>query len=73
MKVALVIPSFYPATVYGGSIFASYYLTKEAAHQGLDIRVLTTNANGKERLRLVSNKFIDLDGFKDKILSRAVY
>ena len=66
MKVALVIPSFYPATVYGGSIFASYYLTKEAAHQGLDIRVLTTNANGKERLKLVSNKFIDLDGFKIK-------
>ena len=51
MKVALVIPSFYPATVYGGSIFASYYLTKEAANQGLDIRVLTTNANGKERLK----------------------
>ena len=66
MKVALVIPSFYPATVYGGSIFASYYLTKEAAHQGLDIRVLTTNANGKERLKIVSNKFIDLDGFKIK-------
>jgi len=44
MKIALVIPSFYPATVYGGSVFASYYLTKEAAHQGLDIRVLTTNA-----------------------------
>ena len=66
MKVALVIPSFYPATVYGGSIFASCYLTKEAAHQGLDIRVLTTNANGKKRLNLVSNKFIDLDGFKIK-------
>ncbi|MBJ10081.1 MAG: hypothetical protein CMP66_01300 [Flavobacteriales bacterium] len=66
MKVALVIPSFYPATVYGGSIFASYYLTKEAAHQGLDIRVLTTNANGKKRLKIVSNKFVDLDGFKVK-------
>ena len=66
MKVALVIPSFYPATVYGGSIYASYYLTKEAAQKGLHIRVSTTNANGKERLDLVSNKFIDLDGFKIK-------
>ena len=66
MKIALVIPSFYPATVYGGSVFASYYLTKEAAQKGLDIRVSTTNANGKERMDLVLNKFIDLDGFKIK-------
>lgn len=66
MKIALVIPSFYPATVYGGSIFASYYLTREAAKNGLNICVFTTNANGNERLKVVSNKEVQLDDFKVK-------
>nr|MBC8306451.1 glycosyl transferase family 1 [Pelagibacterales bacterium] len=42
MRVALIIPSFYPAVVYGGSTFASYDLTKEAANNGMDIWVSTT-------------------------------
>ena len=66
MKVALVIPSFYPATVYGGSTFASYHLTREAAKNGLNIRVSTTNANGNKSLNVISNRFVELDDFKIK-------
>lgn len=66
MKVALVIPSFYPATVYGGSTFASYHLTREAAKNGVDIRVSTTNANGKTSLDVISNSFVELDTFRVK-------
>tara|TARA_B100000575_G_C23105664_1_gene638178 strand:- start:130 stop:1239 length:1110 start_codon:yes stop_codon:yes gene_type:complete len=66
MKVLIVIPSFYPAITYGGSIFASYYLTKEAAKMNINFCVSTTNANGKNKLDVISNKLIELNNFKIK-------
>lgn len=66
MRVAVIIPSFYPAVVYGGSTFASYHLTKAASDNGLKIHVSTTNANGDKRLAVAVNKFTDLDGFQVK-------
>lgn len=66
MRIALIIPSFFPATVYGGSIFASYNLTKEAVREGADVWVSTTNANGLNRIKTTVNEFQNLDGFKVK-------
>jgi glycosyltransferase involved in cell wall biosynthesis len=66
MRVALIIPSFYPAVVYGGSTFASYHLTKEVAELGVGIWVSTTNANGKEALSVPLNHYTDLSQFKVK-------
>ena len=57
MKVLIAIPTFYPAVIYGGPIFSSLYacrhLTK-SAH--IDLSVLTTNANGKEVLKVSCGK-----------------
>jgi glycosyltransferase involved in cell wall biosynthesis len=46
IKIAHVVPSFYPAHGYGGPIQSVYALTNALARLGCDIRVLTTNANG---------------------------
>ena len=66
MRVAVIIPSFYPALIYGGSIFASYNLTTYASALNIDIWVSTTNANGRKRLNVKTNEFIPLHKFHVK-------
>lgn len=66
MRIAVIIPSFYPALVYGGSTFASYHLTKAASDNGLSIAVSTTNANGRKLLDVPVNEFTQLDNFQIK-------
>src|SRR6266850_5171981 len=46
MKILEVVPSFYPAHIYGGPIQSLYHLCHSLADQGCDVKVLTTNANG---------------------------
>ncbi|MGZ4833485.1 MAG: glycosyltransferase [Terriglobales bacterium] len=46
IKIAHVVPSFYPAHSYGGPIQSVYALTNALARLGCEVRVLTTNANG---------------------------
>lgn len=46
MNVLHVSPSFFPAHVYGGPIESLYQLCWHAAHDGCEVRVLTTDANG---------------------------
>ena len=46
MRICLVSSSFYPATVYGGPISATWELSKKLAENGYEIYVSTTNANG---------------------------
>src|SRR5262245_58508515 len=48
MRVLHVVPSFYPAEAYGGPIEAVYQLCQRLADQSHDVRVLTTNANGRD-------------------------
>ncbi len=59
MRISLVIPSFYPATVYGGSIFSTLH-TCEALSTLDDVTVYvsTTNANGKSKLDVKANSWI---------------
>jgi glycosyltransferase involved in cell wall biosynthesis len=66
MKVSVVMPYFFPATVYGGPIFASYNLCKQAANQKLNVEVITTDANGSKRINTNPNQFQNLDNFKVK-------
>ena len=58
MKIFFVTPSFFPATYYGGPIFSTYNLARALTKNGLDIRVISTNANGKERLDKPTGIFI---------------
>jgi glycosyltransferase involved in cell wall biosynthesis len=47
MKILHVVPAFHPSTAYGGPIEAVYRLCRLLAEQGDDVRVLTTNGNGR--------------------------
>ena len=55
MKIGFLIPSFYPATAYGGPIFASWYLAKALGARGHRVHVSTTNANLNQYLTLRPN------------------
>jgi glycosyltransferase involved in cell wall biosynthesis len=46
LKIAHVVPSFFPAHVYGGPIRSVYALCNALARLGCEVRVLTTNTNG---------------------------
>ncbi len=48
IRVAHVVPSFYPAHVYGGPIRSVYALCDSLAGLGCEVRALTTNTNGLE-------------------------
>jgi glycosyltransferase involved in cell wall biosynthesis len=50
------VPSFYPAFCYGGPIRSLYQLCEELARQGEEVRVLTTNANGPDRVLGVGSR-----------------
>ena len=50
MNVLLVSGWFYPAKHYGGPVEVNWRLCQEWARQGLSVRVLTTDANGTDRL-----------------------
>ena len=58
MKICLISSSFYPATFYGGPISATWDLSKKLAEKGNEIFVSTTNANGKSKLIVESNKYL---------------
>lgn len=63
MKILLIIPSFYPATIYGGPIFSTLHTCQELAKlDDVEVFVSTTNANMTNKLDVetgVWKKFID--------------
>ncbi len=59
MKINLIIPSFYPATVFGGPIFSTLYTCKELSKlDDININVSTTNTNMHNKLDVETNKDI---------------
>lgn len=56
LRVLQVVPSYYPAFVYGGPIFSIHMLAGGLASQGVDISVATTNANGTCKLDVPTDK-----------------
>jgi len=64
MKVWHVTPSFYPAHVYGGPTRSIYELCRSLAGLGNDVRVLTTDANGLNRvLDVEKDREVFFEGF----------
>ena len=61
MNILFISPSFYPATYYGGPIYSTYELAKALKRTGVDIRVITTNANGNEKLKIKTGTFHKLE------------
>ncbi|MGA1933799.1 glycosyltransferase [Arcobacter sp. YIC-464] len=62
MKINLVIPSFYPATIYGGPIFSTLHTCKELSKlDNININVSTTNTNMHNKLDVEVNKKIKFE------------
>ena len=61
-KISLIIPSFYPAVIYGGPIFTSLNSAKEIAKlDDTEVYVSTTNANMTSKLDVEVDKFIEFE------------
>lgn len=60
LKVCVVIPSFYPAIVFGGPVVSSLSTCAELSKlPGLQLRVVTTNFNmGQGKLDVLLNEWI---------------
>lgn len=59
MKINLVIPSFYPATVYGGPIFSTLHTCESLSELNeVEIYVSTTNTNRNSKLDVEVNKWV---------------
>lgn len=65
MKVLHVVPSFHPAYSYGGPIHSTFELCRNLVQLGCEVRVLTTDADGLDRvLDVEKNKEVNLpEGF----------
>lgn len=73
LVINLIIPSFYPAFVYGGPIFSTYHVCKELAKfSDVDIKVSTTNTNMTSRLDVKKNRWIELNGFYVKYYNETI-
>jgi glycosyltransferase involved in cell wall biosynthesis len=71
MKVLCVVPSFYPAHVYGGPTQTIYELSRGVARLGIELRVLTTDADGLDHvLDVEKDKDVSLDGFSVRYCRR---
>ena len=58
MKLLLVVPSFYPATVYGGPIFSTLHTCQELSTvDDIEVFVSTTNANMNTKLDVEVNSW----------------
>lgn len=66
MNLLVVMPYFFPATIYGGPIYASLNLCIQTAKLGVNINVITTDVNGKNKIQARKNEFLDLENFSVK-------
>lgn len=57
MRICVVVPSYYPATVYGGPIVSIHECSIQLCSLGIEVNASTTNANGDSRLNVLPNVF----------------
>jgi glycosyltransferase involved in cell wall biosynthesis len=50
LRVAHITPAFHPARAYGGPTESAYQLSRHLARHGCDVRVLTTDADGRDHV-----------------------
>jgi glycosyltransferase involved in cell wall biosynthesis len=72
MKILHVVPSFHPAYSYGGPIRSTFELCRNAMELGCEVRVLTTDADGLDRvLEVDKNEEVQLpEGFRVRYCAR---
>lgn len=64
MRVLHVVPSYLPATRYGGPIYSVHGLCKALAARGHEVHVFTTNVDGPGDSDVPLGQPVDLDGVK---------
>lgn len=62
MRILFVIPSYKPASIYGGTTVAAAQLAESLVEIGHEVTVYTTTANGKEELNVIGNQSKIVDG-----------
>ena len=73
MKIGLIVPSFYPATVYGGPIFSTKQFCEHIVKNKIyTVEVLTTDSNKGKKLDVIKNKKHNFLGNKN-IVYRTTY
>jgi len=64
MKVLHIVPTYLPATRYGGPIYSVHGLCKALAAKGHEVHVFTTNVDGENNSDVPINTAVDIDGVK---------
>jgi glycosyltransferase involved in cell wall biosynthesis len=64
LRILHVVPTYLPATRYGGPIFAVHSLARGLAARGHDVEVFTTNVDGPRHSDVTLNTPVLLDGVK---------
>lgn len=62
LRILHVVPSYLPATRYGGPIYSVHGLCRALAERGHDIQVFTTNVDGPGVSDMPLGRPIDIDG-----------
>ena len=64
MRILHVVPTYLPATRYGGPIYSVHGLARAQARRGCDVQVFTTNVDGPGESPVALGKPVALDGVK---------
>ena len=62
MKILQMIPAFYPAMAYGGTVAVSYQISKELVRRGHEVTVYTSDTLDKDHRQ--ETKFSEIEGIK---------
>ncbi len=62
MRILHVVPTYFPATRYGGPIYSVHGLCKSLTNRGHDVHVFTTNVDGNGDTDLPLGVPVNLDG-----------
>ena len=62
MRILHVVPTYLPATRYGGPIYSVHGLCRALVRRGHEVHVLTTNVDGAGVSGVPLDRPVDLDG-----------
>lgn len=64
LRILHVVPTYLPATRYGGPIYSVHGLARAQAHAGDDVHVFTTNVDGPGESDVALGEPVDVEGVK---------
>src|SRR5690242_8046228 len=78
MRLLHVVPTYLPATRYGGPIYSVHGLCRALARRGHEVHVLTTNVDGDGDSAVPLDREVGLDGvrvryYPSRVLRRLYY